>query len=342
VTILDLLQLNGLEVKQVASTWGGEYASACPWCGGTDRFRSWPNQGAAGRYWCRQCNKSGDAIQFLRDYKGLSFRDACDYLGMKAPQALPGSSPSAGHSWEPRLCASPGDLWQKKASHLVKEAVSHLLAPAGKGALEYLIKSKGLKAQTIQEFLVGWIPADRWDQASAWNLPELFKDNGQPKKLWFPKGHTIPWLHDGRVIRVRFRRPDGDPRYLMLRGSSSAPMTICSSLKVAVLVESELDAMLIHQEAEDLVQVVALGNAQARPDQRTAELLGRCQLILVALDTDQAGAQEAWRWWPVQYPQAKRWPPIRGKDPGEMIMAGVDLRRWLQVGLYKYGQQDEI
>ena len=74
-----------VEVRRVSATNGGEHASPCPWCGGTDRFRLWPEQR---RYWCRQCGRKGDAIQFLRDYHGLSFKEACDAVGR---QALPPS-----------------------------------------------------------------------------------------------------------------------------------------------------------------------------------------------------------------------------------------------------------
>ena len=41
----DLLTLIGCDtaLKKVASTKGGEYAGPCPFCGGRDRFRVWPN-----------------------------------------------------------------------------------------------------------------------------------------------------------------------------------------------------------------------------------------------------------------------------------------------------------
>jgi phage/plasmid primase-like uncharacterized protein len=73
---------NVVNIKHVASTNGGEYAGPCPWCGGTDRFRVWPNEGETGRYWCRQCQRSGDGIQFLRDVHGITYRDACRMLGV--------------------------------------------------------------------------------------------------------------------------------------------------------------------------------------------------------------------------------------------------------------------
>ena len=39
-------------------------------------------------------------------------------------------------------------------------------------------------------------------------------------------------------------------------------------------------------------------------------------MILCALDADQAG-YEGWLWWRSAYHQAKRLPPVLGKDPGE-------------------------
>lgn len=77
----DLLTLlsHDTDSRRVASTSGGEYAGACPWCGGKDRFRVWPEQG---RWWCRQCGRKGDAIQYLRERSGLSFVEAKRVLGL--------------------------------------------------------------------------------------------------------------------------------------------------------------------------------------------------------------------------------------------------------------------
>lgn len=62
-----------------------EYHGPCPWCGGHDRFVVFANED---RYWCRGgekggagCGKKGDAIQYLRDYKGMSFQEAKIYVG---------------------------------------------------------------------------------------------------------------------------------------------------------------------------------------------------------------------------------------------------------------------
>jgi hypothetical protein len=202
--------------------------------------------------------------------------------------------------------------------------------------VRFLQEVKGLAQDTIKRFSLGWLPRDQWDARTAWGLVEVLKENGQPKRLWLPVGLVIPLIHGGQVERVRIRRPEGDPRYYLLSGSSTRAVVIYNRQPVTLLVESELDAMLLQQEAGDLANVVALGNAQARPDREAAALLNRTRLILVSLDADQAGAKEAWHWWSTQFPQARRWPPIQGKDPGEMFQAGVNLRAWVRAGLAEY------
>jgi 5S rRNA maturation endonuclease (ribonuclease M5) len=81
IDILQLIQTEaGLTFRKKTNSKGGEYCSPCPFCGGTDRFLVWPNAEKP-NYWCRQCEKKGDAIQFLRDYKKLSFAEASEYVG---------------------------------------------------------------------------------------------------------------------------------------------------------------------------------------------------------------------------------------------------------------------
>jgi hypothetical protein len=122
------------------------------------------------------------------------------------------------------------------------------------------------------------------------------------------------------------------PRYVIVTGSRSSPMKWGRGT-AWVVVESELDGWLLHQEVGDLVGVLAMGSAQARPDQETHRLLTGAGLILVSLDSDAAGAREAWGWWRAHYPNAKRWPVPIGKDPSEAYQKGLDLRAWVMAGL---------
>ena len=91
--------------------------------------------------------------------------------------------------------------------------------------------------------------------------------------------------------------------------------------------------------------MVAIGSASARPDNRAFEILRDAELILVALDSDDQredgqnpGAKES-QWWMQHFPQARRLPPIEGKDPGEMWVNGIDLAEWVRIGINKYFPQ---
>jgi hypothetical protein len=111
------------------------------------------------------------------------------------------------------------------------------------------------------------------------------------------------------------------------------PMALGIEKKNYVIVESELDGLLLWQEVGDLVGVIALGNAQAHPDIETHKALEQAEAILIALDTDEAGARASWQWWAKQYRQARRWPVINGKDPSEAFKNGLDIRTWTLAGL---------
>jgi DNA primase len=223
----------------------------------------------------------------------------------------------------------------------VEEGERRLLQPHGPGKklLDWLREHRGLTEETIRTHRLGFQAADRWESPGHWGLEPEIKDNGLAKKLWVPKGLIIPHFEGEHLFRMRIRRPRtaGAPRYYLLRGSDTQAMVWSPSHQVMVVVESELDGLLLQQEVGALAGVVALGNAQARPDEESARLLRQSKLILVALDNDGAGARETWRWWTKHFPQARRWPPIDGKDPGEMWQAGVGLKDWTKAGIEEHG-----
>jgi hypothetical protein len=226
---------------------------------------------------------------------------------------------------------------------LVEESENWLFQPSalGQRMLGWLKEHRGLSEETIKKFRLGLVPIDRWEGHEQWALEPILKDDGTPKKIRIPLGLTIPLCQDGKIYRIRIRRPkfalrsERDPRYYLLRGSDTRSLVLGHDREIYVLVESELDAILLSQEAGDLVGVIALGNAQARPDQDAKAALTRCKLILVALDGDKAGAKEAWKWWLHHFSHARRWPPI-AKDPGEMFQQGVNLQTWIEAGIDHY------
>ena len=153
MTILELLQSDGLTLKRSASTNGGEYTGPCPVCGGNDRFRCWPFEGeSGGRYWCRKCNLHGDAIQYLREFRKVSFRFACQTLGLEAklihgPRRSVYDIKLKKEICEPAQSQKPGTLWQKKVKALVEFAEKNLAENLQ--AQKYLFE-RGLKKKPLQ------------------------------------------------------------------------------------------------------------------------------------------------------------------------------------------------
>jgi hypothetical protein len=85
-----------------------------------------------------------------------------------------------------------------------------------------------------------------------------------------------------------------------------------------------------------------MGSAQVKPDRITHEALTRTARVLVALDSDEAGARAAWRFWPDTYgTKARRWPTVQGKDASAARLNGLDLRAWVVAGLFGTEEQFE-
>ena len=194
------------------------------------------------------------------------------------------------------------------------------------------LHGRGLTDETIKAFNLGWNPQNWWPKREAWGLPEVLKENGRPKKLLVPEGLVIPKVTEDGIVRVRIRRPEGEPRYYLLPGSETGALCIPGG-PAHVVLESELDAILLSQEAGDLATMIALGSASNRPDQVATDLLQKAETILIALDSDDAGAKQAWQWWAQHFPQSKRWLCIKGKDPSEARQNGLNLRNWIVAGL---------
>lgn len=336
-----MVRRHGIELKRVASTLGGEYQGPCPGCGGDDRFHVWPEENSGeGSYWCRQCGKGGDAIQFLRDFEGLSFREACERLGRSVPDSkdLARPRPPKKAAWEAKAYESPEALWREKAGKFCGWCYDRLFEHPE--ALEYLA-SRGIRTETAGRYGLGWNPGDGkgkdlYRDRESWGLSLLIDEKRRRRPLWLPVGMVIPCFdqESGEIQRLRIRRPGEPafgPRYYVVPGSSMATMVLGTDRKVFVVVEAELDGILVFQEAGDFVGVIALGST-GYPDKNAMDILGGAVFIMVSLDFDGPGAKK-WPWWKKHFPDCVRWPVPEGKDPGEAFQAGVEIGPWIKAGL---------
>jgi len=339
---LDLAQQR-VKLKKASNVAGGEWQGPCPGCGGTDRFHVWPSQGdGKGAYWCRGCGKWGDNIQFLRDFQGLSFKEACARLHIDAPEASASRGTPAPRREKPEFVpakpSAPDDLWRIRAEKFVTWAAENLAKNADQLAW---LASRGISAETAARYRLGWNPGeggkDLYRPRSIWGLPEQLREDRRQKALCIPRGLVIPCGADGGIVRIRIRRPEEHRTkewptpYHFLPGSSSATMVLEPKRLAFVVVESELDGIAV-AAGNSFAGAVALGTASAKPDAEAFAILKEAVQILNALDYDAAGAK-AVAWWAENFRNQTRWPAVKGKDPGEAIKLGMDLKEWIWAGL---------
>jgi len=296
-----------------------EYHGACPWCGGDDRFMIWESRN---KYYCRQCDRKGDAIQYLRDFRKLSYHEAADVTGNQTP--------AKQNKVIPWFKAKPGEGWRVNADRLISTASSFLAADSSSQA--ELFASRGITLETARRFNLGWLPHDIYDDRANWGLPEKFDENGKAKKLFIPAGLLIPGPDR---LRVRQAEKRNGRKYYLVPGSGSEPMIINGHLNTdvaaAIVIESELDGILLAQELRNEFVFIATGSTANGPSVELIDSLTRRSFVWIALDSDTAGAKAAWEKWmglknAIRTPIPASW----GKDHTEAHQNGYDLNLWME------------
>jgi len=336
-TILDLIQQEtGSTFRRKASTDGGEWAGPCPFCrAGDDRFQVWP---VKGRYKCiRYCGRGGDAIQFVREYKQMGFQAAKEYLAthyrMETGESDAHRETVKRSNAHTEPCQAPGGLWSDRAWEFVFDCQQHLMERGtNPKALEWLHGRK-LTDETLWAVGIGYNPAGQYIERAAWGLPPATREDGRRKDLWLPRGVVIPWVIDGDLWGVRIRRPVGDPKYYWIPGGAPALYRADSltGARPAVLVEGEIDALTIAQEAGDVAVAVATGSTGGGRHVRWLARLALPPAVLVAYDADEPGEKAAGYWLDV-VKNAKRWRPYWG-DANGLAQEGVNVRNWILTGI---------
>jgi DNA primase len=302
------------KLTRLANTNGGEWAGPCPFCGGRDRFRVWPKQG---NFWCRRCGSKGDAIDYIRLRDGLSFVEASNLLRQTNINKMYRNQDEQNE---------PGQLhkWQEFASQVLEHCSGILWSNIGEKARAWL-DNRGLSDDTLRYWKIGYSPGARI------------------AGVYLERGITIPCYVEGKLWFIKLRRPCGEPKYRMIKGSHSGLFGVdtLEGKTTAVLCEGEFDTMLLWQEAGDLTGVFTLGSATAKMDLTMwGHYLMPLQRILIAYDCDEAGQRGSHalqklskRIKRLEIPNTH----LEGKDITDLYLSGVSLREWLARELAIYG-----
>jgi len=274
------------------------------------------------KWWSRD-GEIGDGIQYLQRHYGMSFPQAVKILsGALIFENSASRNLDQKNTYHPesknKLQPWRSKKWQRDSEKLIRVAQSYLLGPNGKGRVSYLIHKRGLHLDTIGQHRLGWLPVK----------------GHMPSKLLIPCYNS-----QGSLIRIRFRMDDpapGQERYRISKGSnpdSPYPIGVSSGRPVMVL-ESELDAILIAQEAGKLVGVLGMGTTGTKLSPGMIHYLtAKIPIILISLDNDHTGREKTIALIK-QLPNAIDWPvpEQHGKDPGE-AWKRISLKAWVKAGL---------
>lgn len=305
-----------------------------------------------------KCMSCGEASDLIGVFNAVQGRDPSDPDGFKAfkERYAPGAASRpwregahAGEKrerverrWAPRATDLPEPKWMERATAFVEHAAARL-----QESPEVLaqLKAWGIAPETAAKCKLGWNERDKYPTRSSWGQPKELKEDGKERKIWLPEGLVLPMFADGKVVKIKIRRPHPergkeslkDRKYWEVNPGGSKRYFVYGRPEwlAWVIIETERDAAMVWQHSHGMrVGVMGTGSASARPDAAAAEILRRSALILVALDNDQAGGLNA-KWWLDEFPLAVRWPapPSAGKDPGDAIGQGLDIAAWVQAGL---------
>lgn len=168
---------------------GKSYTGFCPFHPNsrTPAFVVFPESGTWRCF--GQCNEGGDVFRYVMKKEGWDFSEALRYLAEKAGVEL--KPPTAAE----KQAAEENDHLRA----MLEEAVTYyrhqlMNTTAGKQALEYLRKKRGLSDATIEVFGLGYAPAS-WD-----SLLNYFISKGYRQQDLLDAGLITERLHDGNTV----------------------------------------------------------------------------------------------------------------------------------------------
>lgn len=307
--IVSMLAALGLKTKKVAETRGGEYHGPCPQCGGNDRFSIRPNDPSSrhGFFICRKCEIKGDMNKLIQ-----LLNPGSEIPQWKNPDHKP-EKVISGYYQGPVRKYPPSLQWQEAVKKAVKELP---VLPIQKS----ILAMRHINSITAAESLLKYSFEDKYITVK-----------GFESEICIRRGLLIPNYRDNELFSMHVRKFDGDKKYIYVKGSVVVPYIQTSLDRIespVIVVESELDALLIKQDAGDLTHAVALCSASQRPDLYTDCLLKKSTHLFVCLDADDAGRKE-WRWWHKHYPRAHQIFSPTGKDIGDFKLGGGSIRDWV-------------
>jgi DNA primase len=308
---VDIAEIVGRHVQ--LKKGGANLMGLCPFHG--EKSPSFSVSPSKQFYYCFGCGASGDAIRFLTEHTGASFRDAVGDLAQQVGLSVPDDTRSDDERQQAAIAkarqATLTDVMARAADHYRKQL------KADSRAIDYL-KGRGLSGEIAASFGVGYAP-DGWRPLASgfaqYDDPLLVEsglvivqgDEGPEQKrydrfrdrIMFPirsvAGDTIGF--GGRVL------DRGEPKYL---NSPETPLFVkgrelyglfesragMRARGYALVVEGYMDVVALAQSGFDNA-VATLGTACT--DEHVRKLFRFTDSVVFSFDGDAAGQRAAGR-----------------------------------------------
>ncbi|GGB60455.1 DNA primase [Blastomonas aquatica] len=284
---------------------GREFKACCPFH--NEKTPSFTINDDKGFYHCFGCGAHGDAIRFMTDHQGLGFMDAVKELASEAGMSVPAPDPRAARQAEER--ASLHDVCQAAQDWFVAQ----LKSAAGEQARAYL-KARGLTAETVQRFGIGFAPDTRNGIKSALSSIDedllieaglLIKVDDKPPYDRF-RGRVMIPIRDprGRVIAFGGRiLGQGEPKYL---NSPDTPLfdkgRTLYNLHIAAPASRQTGRVVVVEGYMDVIALAQAGFGEcvaplgtALTEHQIERLWKMVDRPLLCFDGDSAGQKAAMR-----------------------------------------------
>ncbi len=141
-------------LRKVGQRWSG----LCPFH--TEKTPSFSVNADEGFFYCFGCQKSGDAITFVREMEHLDFVGAVEWLANRLGIALRYTDTSNGATRKERQELS--EILEKAADFYHQTLRSGTSA----GKVRSYLRSRGFDSETVEQFRIGYAP-DEWDALAA-------------------------------------------------------------------------------------------------------------------------------------------------------------------------------
>jgi DNA primase len=322
---------------------GNGYMGRCPFPDHAEKTASFSVSEAKQVYHCFGCKKSGNIFSFLRDYNGMNFPDAVEYLADRAGIPLPEIQNEKQNDQYVEQQDKKKQMIKinRMAADFFRETLKRV---SGDHPIRAYIQKRKLSNETLEEFQIGYSPVE-WEalanhlhkQNVRTGLAEEAKlikarNNGQGHFDIFRDRLIFPILSSSQEVLAFGGRihDQGEPKYL-----NSPETLVFNKSKVlyglaqtARYIRAE-DQVIVVEGYMDLVSLFQAGLKNVAATMGTALTFEHAKLIkrmttnvVVLFDSDEAGQRAAERSLPLLlaaglYPKGLIL--TEAKDPDEYV-----------------------